>query len=101
MLGSVQAIESLCFLALRIWRDASTKEAQTLPLTTRSQIWSMTAIAVSRSSASAKRPSAPEAGGAIWLLRDGFVRQGMGASPFGVQQGRKPRLVAKVTDADD
>jgi hypothetical protein len=39
--------------------------------------------------------------GAIWFLRDGFVRQGMGASALGVQQGRKPRFVAKGTDADD
>ena len=39
--------------------------------------------------------------GAIWFLRDGFVRQGMGASALGVQQGCKPRFVAKVTDADD
>jgi hypothetical protein len=94
-------LKAFCFLARRIWRDASTKETQTLPLTAKSQIWSMTAIAASRSSASAKRPSAWEADGAIWFLRDGFVRQEMGVSPLEVQQGRELRFVAKVTDADD
>jgi hypothetical protein len=94
-------LKALCFLARRNWRDASTKEAQTLPLTAKSQIWSMTAIAASRSSASAKRPSVRER-----MARFGFCAMDscgrvMGASALGVQQGRKPRFVAKGTDADD
>jgi len=68
-------LKVLFFLALRTWRDASTKEAQTLPLTAKSQVWSMTALAASRSSASAKRTSAMKADGAILVLRDGFVRR--------------------------
>jgi hypothetical protein len=94
-------LKALCFLALWNWRDASTKEAQTLPLTAKSQIWSTTAIAASRSSASAKRPSAWER-----MARFGFCAMDscgglLGASALGVQQGCKPRFVAKVTDADD
>jgi hypothetical protein len=53
-------LKALCFLASKVRRDASTKEAQTLPLTAKSQFWSMIAMAASRSSASAKRPSVRE-----------------------------------------
>jgi small subunit ribosomal protein S12 len=58
----------------------------------------MTAFAA-RSSAKAKRPSAPEADGAIWFCAIGFAQSQsigfLGVSPRTATKGRAPRLGAK------
>jgi hypothetical protein len=80
------------FLALGARCDASTKEAQTLPLTAKSQIWSMTAIAASRSSAQAKRTSASGKRTArFWFC----------AMDSCGEQWARARRAVKANDADD
>jgi len=69
------------FLGPWMRRDASTKEAQTLPLTSESQTTqSKTAIIASWSSAKFERPSAPGKREARFRLRERFAR-GAGRKP--------------------